>query len=246
MRGGFVGDLLSVEPDATVNAANVITIARGVAGVSSVLGWLRAQPRGNKKLRDGVACFEDTIELRHASESIELVVTLQRRAVDDNFDRARRRAISSLMRMACCEMPAPSRLPRPAAVLRNAANNDLTVEWQVDADELEEIGWALVAKVEKLAGVTKVQDASIDEIGSFRCIFCCGTQIRLDYENAEGKVKLVTSACSDHFQPLLDQIVDEACLVPVIERQAWIMISAAVNNSSSGNRRLVQRGLLRL
>lgn len=220
-RSGYVGDLLSIEPGATADAASVITIARGVAGVSSVLGWLRAQPRGRKNLRDGVACFEDVIELRHASEWIELAVTLQRQTVDDNFDRARQRAMTSLMRTACCEKPAPPRLPRPAAVLRNGANNGLTVEWQVDADELEEIGWALVARAEQLAGGGPiVQDASIDENGSFRCTFVCSTQIRLDYEGAEGKVKLFTSACSDHFKPLLDRIVYEAFLVPIIERQA--------------------------
>lgn len=179
----IAGDIASLQD------ANSVVCS--VSDVSSVLGWLRAQSGGRKCLRDGVACFDDVLELRSIDHegSAELAAKLDR-ASDDSGD-ARRRAIETLIRCVCTEIPPPSRLPRPFSWSREEEK----ARWHIPhTRDFEDLAWALVAscddEIPVNAGLTATQDA-------FVCSFSSGAELRVEYSQG---VATLSSYDGDHFK----------------------------------------------
>ncbi|KAJ8611315.1 hypothetical protein CTAYLR_006599, partial [Chrysophaeum taylorii] len=196
-RDAVLRDVAAVE-----QATDVQRVARDAAGVSSVLGWLRAQPStARRRIQGGIASVDDIVELRRSSGGVELSTTI---SSGDGFHDAKRRALDALARCVCSEAPPPSRLPRVA---------DDAAAWDLEGAALEDLGWALAAAAEEGEGL-EAQDASRNDDGSFVCSFSCGTELRL---GARGLLSV--SSPNPDARAAIENIVAELCAVPVVERQ---------------------------
>lgn len=205
------------------------SVSCSVAGVSSLTGWLRAQPSATKELRNGVACLDDVLELRATAECCELVASVQWQGSEEDFRRAKLRAIDAVMQCVSSEAPPPSRLPRPAALI-GAGSDALTIEWRIDESEVEDLGWALVAMLERASGdKLRALDARATGDGGFVCSLLCGSEFRLAYEGSQGSAMFSTRARSSTFESVLHSLANEALSVPIIERCGHTRASAAYN-----------------